>query len=75
MSDTVFIDARGLSCPQPVLVTKKTIEKLTGGRVEIRVDTVTSRENVARFGKSRGWTVETKEQESDFCVILTKKSS
>lgn len=73
MSDTVLIDARGLSCPQPVLATKKVIEKLSGGKVEICVDTVTSRENVARFGKSRGWTVEVVEREDDFSVILSKK--
>lgn len=73
MSDTVLIDARGLSCPQPVLATKKVIEKLSGGKVEIRVDTVTSRENVARFGKSRGWTVEVVEREDDFSVILSKE--
>ncbi len=73
MSDAVLIDARGLSCPQPVLATKKVIEKLSGGKVEVRVDTATSRENVARFGKSRGWTVEVVEREDDFSVILSKE--
>ena len=32
MADTVIVDARGLSCPQPVLATKKALEKLAGKR-------------------------------------------
>ena len=72
MADTVIVEARGLSCPQPVLETKKALEKLSGGRVEVLVDTVTSRENVARFGGSRGWKVEKEEREDGFCVVLAK---
>ncbi len=72
MADTVTVDARGLSCPQPVLETKKALEKLSGGRVEVLVDTVTSRENVARFAGSRGWKVDKEERGEGFCVVLEK---
>ncbi|MDD4750946.1 MAG: sulfurtransferase TusA family protein, partial [Synergistaceae bacterium] len=48
--ETKTVDARGLSCPQPIVETKKVLDKLSGGRVEVLVDTVTSRENVLRFG-------------------------
>lgn len=72
MMDTVHVDARGLSCPQPVMETKKALESAKGGRVEVLVDTVTSRENVARFGQSRGWTVEKTERGGGYCVILTR---
>ncbi|HCL79211.1 MAG TPA: SirA family protein [Synergistaceae bacterium] len=72
MTDTVRVDARGLSCPQPVMETRRALEGAKGGRVEVLVDTVTSRENVARFGQSRGWTVEKAERDGGYCVILTK---
>ncbi|NLM72221.1 MAG: SirA family protein [Synergistaceae bacterium] len=72
MSDTVRVDARGLSCPQPVLETKKAIEGLSAGRVEVLVDTATSRDNVSRFGGSRGWRVEKEEREEGFLVVLLK---
>lgn len=72
MSDTVRVDARGLSCPQPVLETKKAIEGLSAGRVEVLVDTATSRDNVSRFGGSRGWRVEKEEHEEGFLVVLLK---
>jgi tRNA 2-thiouridine synthesizing protein A len=53
--ETKTVDARGLSCPQPIVETKKVLDKISGGRVEVLVDTVTSRENVLRFGRNAGW--------------------
>ena len=46
MSD--MVDARGLSCPQPVMLTIEKIKKLKKGEIAILVDTDTSRENVSR---------------------------
>ena len=41
------VDARGLSCPQPVILAQRAIQE---GKfpIEVMVDTVTSRENVRR---------------------------
>lgn len=55
MSTTV--DARGLSCPQPVLMTMDEIKKVGKGEILILVDTDTSKENVSRAAESQGWTV------------------
>lgn len=49
------IDARGLSCPQPVLMTLDAIKQAGQGRLEILVDTETSKENVLRAAGSQGW--------------------
>ena len=51
------VDARGLSCPQPVLMTLEEIKKLDKGEIIILVDTDTSKENVSRLAKSQGWQV------------------
>ena len=51
------IDARGLSCPQPVLMTLDNIKKQNSGEMEILVDTETSKENVSRAVESQGWQV------------------
>lgn len=73
MSDAFVVDARGLSCPQPVLETKTALEKAAGDLVEILVDTVTSRENVSRFARSKGWTPSWEESpEGGFKVILKR---
>ena len=51
------VDARGLSCPQPVLMTLEEIKKLGKGEIIILVDTDTSKENVSRLATSQGWQV------------------
>ncbi|MBU2548123.1 MAG: sulfurtransferase TusA family protein [Proteobacteria bacterium] len=53
MSSTV--DARGLSCPQPVLMAMTEMKKLGQGEIVVLVDTDTSRENVSRAAESQGW--------------------
>lgn len=51
------VDARGLSCPQPVLMTMDEIKKVDTGEISILVDTDTSKENVSRAAESQGWVV------------------
>lgn len=71
MSSTV--DARGLSCPQPVILTMNEIKKVQKGEIEILVDTDTSKENVSRAVTSQGWTVKSIEQEgTGYRIIITK---
>ena len=67
-----IVDARGLSCPQPVIETKRVLDKMSSGSVEILVDTVTSRENVIRFAQHSGWKTEWKETETGFAVTAKK---
>lgn len=50
------IDARGMSCPQPVLMTKNAIKDFPKD-VEILVDNETARGNVERFLNSSGYKV------------------
>jgi tRNA 2-thiouridine synthesizing protein A len=71
MSTTV--DARGLSCPQPVLMTLDEIKKIDRGEIEIMVDTDTSKENVTRAAKSRGWQVkDIQDQGEGYRIIINK---
>ncbi|MBQ9419323.1 MAG: sulfurtransferase TusA family protein [Synergistaceae bacterium] len=72
MSDVITVNASGLSCPQPVMLTKKALANLDSGRVEVLVDTATSRNNVSRFASNKGWNVETEERDGGYKVILTK---
>ena len=72
MSEVITVNASGLSCPQPVLMTKKALADLTSGRVEILVDTATSRNNVSRFAENKGWKVQTEERDGGYKVILEK---
>ena len=48
------VDARGLSCPQPVIMTLDEIKKGKDKEIIVLVDTDTSKENVARAAESQG---------------------
>lgn len=66
-----IVDARGLSCPQPVIMARQAIEKGIFP-IEVRVDTVTSRENVRRMAQANNYMVEVKDDGDDFLVILKR---
>jgi tRNA 2-thiouridine synthesizing protein A len=51
------VDARGLSCPQPVIMTLDEIKKGKNNEIIVLVDTDTSRENVSRAAESQGFRV------------------
>ncbi|MBY6998155.1 SirA family protein [Clostridium botulinum] len=67
----VQIDARGASCPQPVLMTKKALDNNKDG-IDVIVDNMTARGNVERFMKNSGYKVTIKEKEDDFIVSARK---
>ncbi|AEB08345.1 sulfurtransferase TusA family protein [Desulfobacca acetoxidans] len=73
MSST--IDARGLSCPQPVLLALQAMKKIDRGPLIVLVDTDTSKENVLRAAASQGWREEAiQEQGGEYHITLTKAS-
>ena len=56
MADKHTVDARGLSCPQPVLMTKKALQaNPSANAFEIIVDNGTAKENVTRFATNSGF--------------------
>ena len=65
------VDARDLSCPQPVILARKAI---AAGQfpIEVRVDSVTSRENVRRMAEKQGCTVSVVADGDEFILTLTK---
>lgn len=68
-----IVDARGLSCPEPVLRMQDGLDHLPDGEaLEVLVETVTSRENVARMAKARGCRVVVEENSDGFRLIIRK---
>jgi tRNA 2-thiouridine synthesizing protein A len=49
------IDARGLSCPQPVILTRKALQESEGNEVVVLVDSVTQVYNCTRAAEKLGW--------------------
>jgi tRNA 2-thiouridine synthesizing protein A len=65
------VDARGLSCPQPVILARQAI-KAGEFPIDVLVETVTSRENVRRASEKLGCHVEVEETGGEFKLTLTK---
>ena len=58
------IDTRGMSCPQPVLMTKKALE-VNSTEVTVLVDSKTAKSNVERYLNLTGYTINTVELDGD----------
>jgi len=70
---TKEIDARGLACPQPVILTKKALQDHSD--IVVLVDNETARENVKRMATSQGCNVEIDEKGGAIHVFITKGCS
>lgn len=66
------IDARGLACPQPVILTKKALEELESGEVITIVDNVTARENLSRLATNLNCEYAVEEKEGCYYVTIKK---
>jgi TusA-related sulfurtransferase len=70
---SIIVDAGGLSCPQPVLMTLNKIKEIQKGEILIKVDTDTSKENVSRAAQSQGWEIaDVQENEGGYQLTIKK---
>lgn len=65
------VDARGRSCPEPVVMTQKAI-KSTATFIEVIVDNTVARDNVCRFAENYGYRTESREDGEDIVLSLKK---
>ena len=65
------VDARGLSCPEPVIQTKNAMASKEA-EYEVLVDNVVAKENVSRFVMHQGYQVNVEEQGDDFLLKITE---
>ena len=63
------IDARGLACPAPVLLTKESIEKEQPNLLKVIVDNEAAKQNVSRFLESQQFEASVQQEGDDFHVI------
>ncbi|HSW59122.1 MAG TPA: sulfurtransferase TusA family protein [Dehalococcoidales bacterium] len=73
MSEITIIDARGLSCPHPVMLTNQAVKKLGKGSLEVLVDSGTARDNVSRFAQKNGWSVKIEDSSGSFYRVVLQK--
>jgi len=67
---SMIIDARGLACPQPVVLTKKALEKADD--LTVIVDNATAKQNVSRLAESHGLGITVEEKGDGIYLRLTR---
>jgi len=67
-----MIDARGLSCPMPVVLVQKAVKSGSPNELEVLLDAECSVENVTRYANNQGYIV-TKEENGDETKLILKK--
>lgn len=67
-----MIDARGLSCPMPVIQVQNAVKKNTPAVLEVMVDNHVAVENITRYANNQGYQVTVEEKEDEFLLTLKK---
>ena len=65
------LDARGLSCPEPVIMISQAM-KSGEAAYEILVDNRVSRENVTRYAEHQGYRVSVTENDCEYTLVIGK---
>lgn len=69
-----MVDARGYSCPMPVVMVQKAIKDENPDTLKVLVDNMCSVENITRYANNNGYTAtSTQTDEDEFTLILEKK--
>ena len=66
-----IIDARGLSCPEPVILLRRAMASGEAS-YQILVDNHASRENTTRYAQHQGYQVSVREAEGEYHLSITK---
>jgi len=68
----IEVDARGLSCPIPVVKTQQALDRNPGEPVTVLVESQVSVENVSRLARSRGYSVKVEQVLDGYRLQLIK---
>ena len=66
-----MLDARGLSCPEPVVMIRKAM-MTKASEYTMVVDNPTAKENVTRYAEHQGYTVTVSEQDGEYTLTMKK---
>lgn len=66
-----LIDARGLSCPEPMILLRKAMASKEA-RYEMLVDNHAAKENTSRYAKSQGYEVTVTETNGEYKLVFKK---
>jgi tRNA 2-thiouridine synthesizing protein A len=69
--NVIEVDARGFSCPVPVVKTKKAMDTNPGKELTVLVETAVSKENVSRLAQNKGYSINVESVDDEYKLTLT----
>lgn len=73
MTQIKTLDVRGLSCPEPAMLTREKLIDLGSGTLIVLSDSFASRTNIERTGNKIGWQADvTQDDNETYRITLTK---
>lgn len=67
-----MIDARGLSCPMPVVMVQNEVKKNAPAELSVMVDNQVAVENITRYAALQKYAVTVAEADGEFTLTLKK---
>lgn len=67
-----MIDARGQSCPIPVVMVQDEVKKTHPAQLQVKVDAMVCVENITRYAASQGYAVSVEETDGEYTLTLKK---
>ena len=71
----VKVNAVGFVCPVPVIMTKKALNEIVEGEVEVLVDNETAKQNLEKLAKELGYEFKSCAVDGNFQVVINKKET
>lgn len=66
------VDARGVACPKPVIMTKKALDEIVEGVITTIVDNEVAKENVSKLAKNSSLKFDIEKSGEDYHINITK---
>lgn len=74
IGETLVLDTRGLSCPEPVLATKAMLSRMHSGKIIVLLDSPAARDNVMRVARNAGWQVTCTSDTHEFRLEISREA-
>lgn len=71
----IEVDVKGLSCPIPVVKTKKAMEENPKATISVLINSNVAKENVTRLAKSKKYSVKVEEAGAEEFNLVLKPSA
>lgn len=68
----IQVNAKGLSCPEPLMMTQAALKEHPGEEIQVEVDSATPRDNILRLVRRKKLNATVEESNGVFTITITQ---